>query len=576
MGSSAWLCVLVMCCVYTSGSSTPSVTVASGGDVGSPVRVANETAWISRVSLTQAPDSVVLVLLASVGHSGYEPCTEFSPVCCLGLQLRDNVWGGDVDVLDQVRHKCRVQGGGPWETVLAPLKSRNYSDVQFTLADMYNPWRGVHTMGGIYTVSVIVLVVKRWSGCVVIGEDACILQLQVLQQKFEVDTQRTEQSTSVSLPPRCTQKKPEHAIWFPSTTQCDWFCTPDFIRCSGNTTNSTASCRPLPEVGAALHLTVAVTWVSTGYLRNQEPFDLAGAFEGLSAAVATRMTAAGVVGVHRCSVVLRETVSVVSSGDIPVVEMPVVDGLVRTERGLYYNGVGLQETPTQYVNPSANTPVELPDVDDRILPGYSEFTVIMYSSDTTVPLTNQALLLRYVLIDSLAEDSNVESVVYASGVRGVLRVSPPNVNISNSSLVADILELSTGEFIGLLLWAMLLITVFMMALFYPQLYAHETPTEKTVAGGEPSCCAQCTEPSCCAQHSPRDRTLIAILMVLIISTILGSAVIYVFVVIPTLQSAPADERPLLTLGWLWCMCVVSILLVVGYCFVAAGVRRFGR
>lgn len=427
-------------------------------------------------------------------------------------------------------------------------------------------------MGGIYTVSVIVLVVKRWSGCVVIGEDACILQLQVLQQKFEVDTQRTEQSTSVSLPPRCTQKKPEHAIWFPSTTQCDWFCTPDFIRCSGNTTNSTASCRPLPEVGAALHLTVAVTWVSTGYLRNQEPFDLAGAFEGLSAAVATRMTAAGVVGVHRCSVVLRETVSVVSSGDIPVVEMPVVDGLVRTERGLYYNGVGLQATPTQHAHTSSNIPVDLTDVDNRLTPGYSEFTVLVYSNDTTVPLTHQALLLRYVIIDTLIEDSRVESVLYVRDVRGIMRGGD----------VTHTAEISVGEIIGLLLWAMSLFAVIMTALLCPHLYPQNTNTEMPVGGDAKEslknttvCCTQSHAEHCCTQHSPRDRTLIAVLLVLIVSTLLGSFMIYAFVVIPQLQSSAIDdnEHPLLTLGWLWGVFVITTLLVMGYCFAAAAIRR---
>jgi hypothetical protein len=575
MGLAAWQCVLVLCCVYIRGGSTSLATLYVGADVAPPVRVANETAWVSRVSLRQVPDSIVLVLLTSVGQSGYEPCTEFSPVCCLGLQLRDNVWGGDVAVLDEVRRKCRVQGGEPWKTVLEPLKSRNYSDVQFTLDDVYDPWRGVHITDGIYTVSVLVLVIKRWSGCVVLGEDACFLQLQVLQQKFEVDTQRTEQSVTGNLPSRCTQHKPEHALWFPSTTICDWFCEPGFIRCSENTTNSSASCRALPEVGAALHTTMAVTWVNTGYLRNQEPFDLAGVFEGLSVAVTTRMTAAGIVGVHGCSVVFRETESVVMSGDLPVVEIPMMDGRVRTERGLYYNGVGLQETPTQYVNPSANIPVELPDVDDRLLPGYSEFTVMMYSNDSMVPLTTQALLFRYVLIDSLVEDSSVESVLYVGGVRGVLRHNP--------ELIADMIEISVGESIGLFLWAISLFAVIMTALFCPQLHPYDNAAERTVATDiqvslpVAACCTQLyDQPNCCAQHSPRDRILIAVLLVLIVCTILGSSVLYVFVIIPQLQSSTTDERPLLTLGWLWCIFVVSILLVIGYCFVAAGVRRFRR
>jgi hypothetical protein len=573
MRTSVLQCALVLCCVCTSVVSTSLVTLTSTGDVGPPVRSVNETTWVSRVSLTQVHDSIVLVLLASVGHSGYEPCTEFSPVCCLGLQLRDNVWGGDVSVLDDVRSKCRVQGGEPWTTVLAPLKSRNYSDVQFTLEDMHNPWRGVHTTDGLYTVNVLVLVIKRWSGCV-IGEDACLLQLQVLQQTFEVDTQRTGQSAIVSLPTHCTEDKPEHAHWFPSIHTCDWFCEPGFIRCPGNTTDS---CRSLPTVGVALHSTVAVTWVSTGYLRetarvglsNQEPFDTEGAFASLSDAVAMRMTAAGITGVHGCGVIFRATESAMVSGDIHVVdEIPAVDGFIRTEQGLYYNGVGLQDTATQYVNPNVDVPSESTDVDDRLAPGYSEFTVLVYSNDTLTPLAAQALLFRYVLIDTLVNDSSVESVVYVSGVRGIMR----------GGAVPQMI--SIGEIIGLVLWVSSLFAVIMTAVFCPHLYPHDKNierknTESLVGDTKTICCAHCYTEPWCAQHSPQDRILIAVLLVLIVCTIVGSAVLYVFVIIPQLQSSTTDEneRPLLTLGWLWCMFVLSTLLVVGYCFIAAGVRR---
>jgi hypothetical protein len=571
-----------------------SVTLVASGAIAPPVRLADETAWVSRVSLTQTSDSIVLVLLTSVGQSGYEPCTEFSPVCCLGLQLRDNVWGGDVAVLNDVRRKCLVRGGEPWATVLAPLMSRNYSDVQFTLDDMHDPWRGIQTTDGLHSVSVLVLVVKRWSGCVIVGEDACMLHLQAVEQSFKVDTRRTQQSATVSIPTRCTQDKPEHALWFPTLATCEWFCEPGFTRCNWNNSDS---CQALPEVGAALHSTTAVRWVRHGYLRetgganpsnqvsDQVPFDLEGVFAVLSTAVATRMTAAGIVGVRACSVIFRETASVGSVDtpvDTPVVEFPVVDQLMRAEQGLYYNGVGLQETPPQNVNASSNLPVELTDVDDRLLPGYSEFTVLVYSNDRLVPLAHQALLLRYVLIDALIGDSSVESVLYVSDVRGIMR----------GGVVGHTTEISVGEALGLLLWALSLFVVIMTALFCPHLYPQNHRAE-IAAGGDANtsptatavCCpagqhaAVCCTPShkdhCCVQHSPRDRTLIAVLLVLIICTLLTSAMVYVFVIIPQLQSSTTDEneRPLLILGWLWCMFVVSTLLVVGCCFVAAAIRR---
>jgi hypothetical protein len=572
-------CALIMCCVCTRVYSTSFVTTRSGGDIATPIRSTNETSWVSRVSLTQASDSIVLVLLADVGQNGYEPCTEFGPVCCLGLQLRDSVWGGDVAILDDVRRACRVQGGEPWATVLAPLKSRNYSDVQFTLDDMNDPWRALRTPDGISRVRVLVLVVRRWSGCLIPGEDACVLGLQVTQQTFEVDTHRTQQSATVSLPALCTRAKPEHALWFASTTTCEWFCEPGFIQCFGNSTDSAGSCSPLPVNGAVLKSTMAVTWVSTENIReqasvnllNQEliqgPFDVEGVFGNLSTAVVTRMKAAGVVGIDGCGVIFREIRSTVTRE----VDLSVVDEPVRIEKGLYYNGVGLQDTPTLY--PSTKIPVELPDVDDRLLPGYSEFTVLVYSGDVLVPLAHQAVLMRYVLIDSLIANSNVESVLYVSEVRGTMNTQ------HNSSHT----EISIGEFIGLLLWASSLIAVITTALFCPQWYPRKTNTEsldgvdtKTTLQSTDSCTQSCSNPTCCAQHSPRDRTLIVVLLALVVCTILGSASLYVFVIIPQLQLSTADERPLLTIGWFWCVFVVSILLVVGFCFIAAGVRRLRR
>jgi hypothetical protein len=572
--------VLIFCCVYTRVSSTSFGVLPATGSVAPPIRVENETAWVSRVTLTQTSDSIVLVLLKHVGYSGYEPCTEFSPVCCLGLQLRDTVWGGDVAVLDNVRRSCRVQGGEPWATVLAPLKSRNYSDIQFTLDDVFDPWRGVQTTDGLYSVHVLVLVLKRWSGCEVVGADACLLHLQAIEQTFKVDTRRTQQSTTVSIPTRCTHDKPEHALWFPSVTTCEWFCEPGFTRCHWNHTDS---CQALPEVGTALYTTIAVTWFSGGYLRdvldtsllnqmpNTEPFDIDGAFDVLSTAIATRMTAAGIFGVHGCSVIFHETGSEVGVGT-PVVTLSGVDEIVRTDQGLYYNGVGLQATPTQHAHTSSNIPVDLTDVDNRLTPGYSEFTVLVYSNDTTVPLTHQALLLRYVIIDTLIEDSRVESVLYVRDVRGIMRGGD----------VTHTAEISVGEIIGLLLWAMSLFAVIMTALLCPHLYPQNTNTEMPVGGDAKEslknttvCCTQSHAEHCCTQHSPRDRTLIAVLLVLIVSTLLGSFMIYAFVVIPQLQSSAIDdnEHPLLTLGWLWGVFVITTLLVMGYCFAAAAIRR---
>ena len=247
---SVW--ILLLLSMYKTVNSSALISFVATGAVSPPIRLPDQSEWVSRVNLTQTSDSIVLVLLMSVGQIAYEPCSEFSPICCLGLQLRDNVWGGDLPVLDEVRRICQKQGTDPWEDALAPLRSRQYVDVRFSVDDMCDSRRGSPTSDGLHSVTVLVLVLKRWSACEDKTVDTCLVHLQALEQTFLVDTLRTQQSAVVTLPVYCTENKPLNSLWFPSRSKCEWFCEPGFVRCVD-------SCQMLPQIGAALYSTMAVT-----------------------------------------------------------------------------------------------------------------------------------------------------------------------------------------------------------------------------------------------------------------------------------------------------------------------------
>jgi hypothetical protein len=261
------------------------------------------------------------------------------------------------------------------------------------------------------------------------------------------------------------------------------------------------------------------------------------------------MSAAGVRGVKGCSVIIRgENVSTAVSR----VDMPVVDGRIRVVSDAYYDGVILRDTLSD--TPSAQIPVELSNIDDRLLSGFFEFTVLMYSNDTRISLADQASLLRHVLFDTLDAFNKIEDVLYISEVQGVIR-----------GVVEEAFTLSLVQAIALSLWAFGLLAMSLVALFCPTVGCHRMPSGVDMVPLPPA--------TCCAQHSPRDRTLITVLILLIVATLAGSTVVYIMFILPQVQAVDSSERPMLMLGWLWCMFLVCIFVVVMCCLIAARARR---
>jgi hypothetical protein len=558
------MCVLFLFCSDTVYGITPS-----GVHVDNPQAVPNEAAWSSRVTMSQAPGSVVLALLMDVGSNGYSPCKEFSDVCCLGSSLLRNVWGGDVAVLDAVQSACN--GGGDGETAFTPLASRTETDVRFSVEELGDTSKAsFQTVDRHHDVRLLILVVELWEGCshTMVGV-SCTVRLQGLEQILQVDASDIQQVTTVSIPSRCTSDKPPNALWLPysitsdsGTRVCEWFCAPDFVRCPGYATVLNTTCSPLPHEGAILHVTVAVRWVNTGndsrgYLRDLDTLDVGNPLDKISTAVAVRMSAAGVRGVNGCSVIIRGGGNV--STAVSRVDMPVVDGRIRVASDSYHDGVMLRDTLSE--TPSAHIPTELSNIDDRLLTGFFEFTVLMYSNDTDFSLADQASLLRYVLFETLDDFYKIVDVLYISDVQGVIR-----------GVVEEAFTISLIQALALSLWAFGLLAMSLVALFCPTVGCHVTPSPSI-----PLTPVESMEPlppvTCCAQHSPRDRTLITVLILLIVGTLAGSTVVYIMFILPHVQAADSFERPMLMLGWLWCMFLVCIFVVVLCCLIAARARR---
>ena len=288
-------------------------------------------------------------------------------------------------------------------------------------------------------------------------------------------------------------------------------------------------------------------------LSSQKVFDSEKVYGGISRAIATHTSARGIKGVHACGVLIVET-NTANKLYTPVINISQIDYLVRTEQA--------------YTNDDSSVSNILNDIDDRLIPGFSELTVLMYSNDTLMSLSKQAYILRHVLIDTFKNDTNVASLLFVSDVRGVMR----------SGSETNKTDINIGEAIGLMLWAFSMFAVIMIALFCPKWCpqsmaesVNDVSPKKDVDG----CCNSVKYESCCTEHSPKDRYLITMLLILIVVTLIGSVVIYVFVVIPVLQSYSSKNNPqtLLTIGWFWIIFIVSTLLVISYCFVISVVRR---
>lgn len=559
----------VTCVLLLFYSDTVHGITPSGVHVDNPEPVPNEAAWSSRVTVAQAPGSVVLALLMNVESAGYSPCEEFSDVCCLGSSLLRNVWGGDMDVLEAVQSACKWGGGG--QRAFAKLIARKETEVRFSIDELGDMSKASFQMEDRrHDVRLLILVVELWEGCsnTMVGE-SCTVRLQGLDQILQVDASDIQQVTTVSIPSMCASDKPRNALWLPSsatsnsgTRVCQWFCLPDFSRCPGHAVDSHTQCYPLPREGAILHVTVAVRWVNTGndpqgYLRDLETLYDGNPLDEIATAVAARMRTAGVRGVDGCSVIVRGGEN--ASTAVSRVDLPVVDGRIRVASDSYYDGVTLRDTVSD--TPRAQIPVELSNIDDRLLPGFFEFTVLMYSNDTGFSLADQAALLRYVLFDSLNAFTKIEDVFYISDVHGVMR-----------GVVQEAFTISLMQALALSLWAFGLLAMSLVALFCPTVRCHTPPspaTSLTLAEGMVPLPAA----TCCAQHSPRDRALITVLILLIVGTLAGSTVIYIMFILPQVQAVDSLERPMLMLGWLWCVFVVCIFVVVLCCLIAARARR---
>ena len=642
------VCILFMCVCTTSGAMF-GVT-SSGAHVSTAKRVSDGSAWNSHVTLSQELGSVVLVLLTPVGQRAYEPCTEFGGLCCLGLQLRAHTWGGDVDVLDAIQAACEADVVDPWETAMAQLATRVETNVHFTLDDVRDPWRARYTTDNQYDLGLLLLVVKKWKCDQVSGEDLCLVRLQALEQVVRVDIADAQAVSVVSVPVQCTSDKPENALWAPSSTSqgyastvatCKWFCAPGFQVCPGSLSDSPAVCFALPNVGAILRVSVAFMATDVKHL---EPFKDGSALDNISTVVATRMTTAGVVGVDECSVIVRRgnhvsgtEVGVGGSSNVGVsgtevgvgssnvrdvsvrVDLPIVNERIRGV-DMFYDGAVLHAASSVDMKREAiEIPQELPSADDRMLPDFFDFTVVLYSNDTSVSLAEQAMMLRYVLFNALDELDSVAKVLYMSDVHGVMRQRAD----------AAVFSISDIDIVALSLWAFVLLVLSLSALLCPFRCSTCVGVECTyctqhshrhrvlivvlmllIVGAMASTglfsnildidlvalssfwefvflvlsvsaliclcwCGTCVdvECTCCTQHSPRDRVLIVVLMLLIVGAMASTGVFYVTVVVPRVESADILERPMLMLAWLWYMLVACMLAVMLCCLVAARVRR---
>ena len=537
--------LLYTCSVVTALSDTKS-----SAHVGIPERVPGKFAWVSHVAISPGTGSVALMLLMNVDHRAYEPCTEFSPVCCLGLQLRKYVWGGDIAVLDTLRNLCETGVGDPWVGVFEPLYTRGVTDMGFSLSDLRDPLRGGNAINGLYDVRVLTLVVEKWTGCDNSINGECVVRLQGLEQIMRVDSSSAQQISTVGLPTHCTQDKPLNSFWLPSSdfAVCEWFCDVGFTRCPGHGAGSTvAMCHPLPLTGAELRVSAALT-LMVGE-RDDQMLDT------LSATVARRFRQAGVSGVEACAVIVRDNQDAHSL--LGRVDLPVVEGRIRVNSETHYDGVVLREATNADV-PNEPIAIELDDVDDRLLPGFFDITLLVYSNNTSFSLAKQAVLLRYVLFDTLRLMQGIGVVLYIGDVNGVM----------HGSVFAD-LSLSFVHVVLLVVWASVVIVLSTISILCPW---HFTSGNKPLYTRDSQTLLDRTLPpsKLWADHSPRDRVFLTVISIFVVSTIPASVCLYMFVVLPRISYT---NDTFLMLGWLWCMFIVCIIAIVVCCCVATRIRR---
>jgi hypothetical protein len=574
--------------------------------IAAPVLVPGEFTWISQVSFAQVPGSVALVLLMNADHVLYEPCAEFGPLCCLGLQLRLHVWGGDIAVLNSLRNVCEGGSSDSWVDVSASLSARTQTSVKFSLKDIRDATRTGYAVNGIRDVRILTLFVQSWAGCDGGINNDCVVRVQGYEQIMRVDTSGVQQISTVSLPVHCTSDKPQNSFWLPlrqatnySAQVCEWFCDAGFARCPGygpgltygasaeqSTSSSNARCHLLPLSGAELHVSAAFTQFAAadvgaiaGVGASREDV-----LNALSENVARRFKIAGVFGVEQCAVIVRENTSSLKKAvnkvdtDAVRVDLPLVKGRIRVNDETHYDGIVLREA-TSADTPNEAIAVELNDVDDRLVPGFTEITVLVYSNNTSFSLATQAVLLRFVLFDSLRLMQGVGAVLFVSDVSGVMNgvVFPDNA-------------ISFVHIMLLGAWASVVVFILSVTMLCPWSCTSGTRPLKQPAAGSGKDSVQTVAGNkwagsskdsilqvedalptakCCGNHSPRDRVYITAISIFVISTVPATIVLYIFVVLPRVESS---NDPFIMLVWIWCTFIVCIAALVVGCCLAANIR----
>ena len=536
------LLLFVTLTIVTGISATSSTT-----DVGTPEIVSGQFAWVTKVTISQLTDTVVLVFLVDANHRGFEPCSEFGNLCCMGLQLQKNVWGGDLKILDTIKNHCELGVKDSWLSVFKPISTRTMVDLEFSLDDIRDPLRVGYATDGFRDVRVLSLVVKKWNGCDDGINDQCVVRLQSIEQILRVDTSNTQQISTVSLPTHCTTDKPVNSFWMPYSDSdlCEWFCDKGFNRCPGYGGVDPA-CRKLPSTGASMKISAALTRVSN------EPVEQM--LDQLSVNVARRFREAGVSGVEECAVIVRDINDDVSLAGR--VDLPAVKGRIRVNSETFYDGTVLRDATS--ADP-ANEPIaiELDNIDDRLLPGFTEITILVYSNNTQFSLATQAVLLRHVLYDTLRLVEGSDTVLYVGDVHGIMH----GAEFPGSSLTAERILL-------LCVWASAVVFLSILSIFcqWKQQSKQDDPENTELHGTVPPAAT-----SLCGDHSPRERVFLVVISVFVLSTIPATVILYIFVVIPRMNSS---EDPFVLLGMVWCMFGVCLLTMVTCCCVAKYMRRF--
>ncbi|KAJ1465167.1 hypothetical protein T484DRAFT_1757583 [Baffinella frigidus] len=522
------------------------MAVESSATVSSATRFVGELRWGVNVSIVQEPGSIVLVLLVDADHIGYEPCPEFGSLCCVGENLRAHVWGGDVGTLDELKDSCDSGVKDSWKRVLGPLSERSGTAIGFGMDDMRDTWRVATSVDGLRDVRVLTLVVQVWGGCDGGVNNKCMVRLKGVEKTLSMDLSIAQRASSVTISGPCTSDKPLNSFWLPSSdpAKCEWFCDSGYSRCPGyNSVSSVQTCYLLPLSGAMLRVTAALT-VST---------PLYGTLDAISSSVARRFRDAGIMGTEDCAVIIRNEQN--ESSLLTHVDLPVVNGRIRVISESHYDGVVLREAVLTD-NPNEPIPIELDDIDDRLLPGFSEITLLVYSNNTNISLATQAVLLRYVLFDTLRVLEGVGNVLYVSDVQGVMR-----------GRILQTFSLTWIQIVALCCWVFILSVLSLSSIFGPWRCISGTK----YAYGRDKLALPPVE--WCGEHSPKDRVLLTFVFIGVVGIIPVTVVLYLVFVLPIITSSDNVMNPFIMLGWLWVMIILWIMTTIVCCYVSKYIRR---